>query len=103
MWGLELLDGYVKCLVSIRIGVPSLKLFKDDLLHISETLVAIAIETEQTAEHFQRERQLLDSRGRYYRFNVVQGLEDIGLEEAAKVKEMVAATRRYIASQEVYK
>jgi hypothetical protein len=54
-------------------------------------------------EQFRRERLLLDSTGRYYRFNVVRGLEDIGLEEAKKVKEMAAATRRYISSQEVHK
>jgi hypothetical protein len=39
--------------------------------------------------------------GRYYRFNVVRGLENIGLEEAKKVKEMAAATRRYLGSEEV--
>jgi hypothetical protein len=38
--------------VLIRTGVLSLKLFKDDVLHISKTLVAIATETEQTAEQF---------------------------------------------------
>jgi hypothetical protein len=83
--------------------VPSLKPFKDDVLHIGKTLVAIATETEQTAERFRRERGLLDNTGRYYRFNVVRGLEEIGLEEAKKVKEMAAATRRYISSQEVHK
>jgi hypothetical protein len=83
--------------------VPSLKPFMDDMLHISETLVAIATETEMTAERFRRERALLDSMGRYYRLNVVRGLEDIGLEEAKKVKEMVAATRQYISLQEVHK
>lgn len=103
VWGPEPLERRVKCLVSIGTGVPSLKPFKDDVLHIGETLVAIAIETEQTAERFRRERQLLDSTGQYYRFNVVRGLEEIGLEEAAKVKEMAAATRRYIVSQEVHK
>jgi hypothetical protein len=102
-WGPEPLEGRVKCLVSIGTGVPSLKPFKDDVLHVGETLVAIATETEQTAERFRRERTLLDSTGRYYRFNVVRGLEDIGLEEAKKVKEMAAATRRYISSQEVHK
>jgi hypothetical protein len=101
-WGPEPLEGKVKCLVSIGTGVPSLKPFKDDVLHIGETLVAIATETEQTAERFRRERQLLDSTGRYYRFNVVRGLEDIGLEEAAKVKEMAAVTRLYISSQQVH-
>jgi hypothetical protein len=97
-WGPEPLEGKVKCLVSIGTGVPSLKPFKDDVLHIGETLVAIATETEQTAERFRRERALLDSTGRYYRFNVVRGLEEIGLEEAKKVKEMAVATRRYISS-----
>jgi hypothetical protein len=99
-WGPELLEGKVKCLVSIGTGVPSLKPFKDDVLHIGEALVAIATETEQTAERFRRERALLGSTGRYYRFNVWRGLEDIGL-EAKMVKEMAAATRRYISSHEV--
>ncbi|KAF1352908.1 hypothetical protein EJ07DRAFT_158921 [Lizonia empirigonia] len=88
MWGPEPLEGRFKCLVSIGTGMPSLKPFKDDVLHISDTLIAMATETEQTAERFRRERQLLDSTGRYYRFNVMRGLEDIGLEEAAKVKEL---------------
>jgi predicted acylesterase/phospholipase RssA len=102
-WGPEPLERRVKCLVSIGAGVPSLKAFKDDVLHIGETLVAIATETEQTAERFRRERALLDSTGRYHRFNVARGLEGIGLEEAKKVKEMAAATRRYIGSQEVHR
>ncbi|KAI8935807.1 hypothetical protein NX059_007324 [Plenodomus lindquistii] len=102
-WGPEPLEGKVKCVVSIGTGVPSLKAFKDDVLNIGKTLAAIATETEQTAERFRRERGLLDSTGRYYRFNVVRGLDDIGLEEAKKVKEMAAATRLYISSQEVYR
>jgi hypothetical protein len=103
VWGPELMEGKVKCLISIGTVMPSLKPFKDDVLHIGETLVAIATETEATAERFRRERALLESNGRYYRFNVVRGLEDIGLEEAKKVKEMAAATRLYISSQEVHK
>jgi hypothetical protein len=63
-WGPEPLESKVKCLVSIGTGVPSLKSFKDDVLHIGETLIAIATETEQTAERFRRERPLLDSTGR---------------------------------------
>lgn len=103
MWGPQPLEGKVKCLVSIGIGMPSLKPFRDDVLHISETLVAIATETKQTAERFRREKLLLDNTRRYYQFNVSRKLKDIGLEEAEKVKEMAAATRRYIASQKVHK
>jgi predicted acylesterase/phospholipase RssA len=103
IWGPEPLEGRVKCLVSIGTGVPSLKPFKDDLLNIGQTLVAIATETEKTAEQFRRERSVLDSTGRYYRFNVDRGLEDIGLEEAKKAKEMAAATRGYIQTHAVHK
>jgi hypothetical protein len=49
-WIPESLESKVKCLVSIGTGVSSFKSFKDDVLHIGETLVAIATETEQTAE-----------------------------------------------------
>ncbi|KAH7126726.1 hypothetical protein B0J11DRAFT_284076 [Dendryphion nanum] len=102
-WGPEPLEGKVKCLVSIGTGVPSLRPFKSDVFHIGETLVAIATETEQTAERFQRDKSQLDDTGRYYRFNVTRGLGDIGLEESKKSKEIAAATRRYIESQQVFK
>jgi hypothetical protein len=56
MWGPQPLEGRIKCLVSIGTGVPSLKPFQDDVLHIGDTLVAIATETEQTAEKFRRDK-----------------------------------------------
>lgn len=101
IWGPQPLEGRIKCLVSIGTGVPSLKPFQDDVFHIGSTLVAIATETEQTAERFRRDKSHLDDIGRYYRFNVDRGLEEIGLEESEKRKEIAAATRRYIGSQNV--
>jgi hypothetical protein len=103
MWGPEPLENNVKCLVSVGTGIPSLKPFRDDVFHIGETLLAIATETEQTAERFHRDKSYLDNSGRYYRFNVAHGLEGIGLEESKKSKEIAAATRRYIESQHVFK
>jgi len=103
IWGPRPLDDKVKCLVSIGTGVPSLSPFRDDVFHIGETLVAIATETEQTAEKFRRDKTHLDSSGRYYRFNVTRGLEDIGLEETKRKRDIAAATRRYVGSQDVLK
>ena len=103
MWGPRPLEGRIKCLVSIGTGVPSLKPFRDDVLHIGETLVSIATETEQTAERFCQDKSHLEDSGHYYRFNVNRGLEEIGLEESKKRKEIAAATRRYIGSQAVFK
>ncbi|KAH8587243.1 hypothetical protein B0O99DRAFT_747744 [Bisporella sp. PMI_857] len=103
LWGPQPLEEKIKCLVSIGTGVPSLKPFRDDVLHFGETLVSIATETEQTAERFRRDKAHLDDRGQYYRFNVDRGLEEIGLEESKKRKEIAAATRRYVGSQGVFK
>ena len=101
LWEWPPLEGRIKCLVSIGTGVPSLKPFQDDVFHIGTTLVAIATETEQTAEKFRREKTQLDITRWYYRFNVAHGLEDIGLEESKKRKEIAAATRRYVGSQHI--
>jgi hypothetical protein len=81
----------------------AVKPFPDDVFHIGDALLKIATETEQTAEQFRRDKSYFDSRGRYFRFNVVRGLEDIGLEESTKRKEIAAATRRYVESQEIFK
>ena len=61
------------------------------------------METEKTAQQFHRDKSDLDDEGRYYRFNVDRGLEDIGLEESKKKREIAAATGRYIALQAVFK
>jgi predicted acylesterase/phospholipase RssA len=103
IWGPDPIEGKIRCLVSIGTGVPSLKSFSEAVQHIGETLIAIAKETEQTAERFRRDKAYLDSSNRYFRFNVVQGLEDIELEDSTKRKEIAAATRRYVSSQEVLK
>ncbi|EXJ91939.1 hypothetical protein A1O3_00489 [Capronia epimyces CBS 606.96] len=103
IYGPNPLEDHLDCLVSIGTGVPSLTPFRDDVLHIHETLIALATETEQTAERFRRSKAHLDDSGHYYRFNVARGLEEVGLEESKKKKEIAAATRRYVASQEVLK
>jgi hypothetical protein len=103
IWGPQALEGRIKCIVSIGTGVPSLKPFQDDVLNIGKTLVAIATETEKTAEEFLRGKSHLEDNGQYYRFNVDRGLEEIGLEESNKRKEIAAATRRYVGSQKVIK
>ncbi|KAK3935444.1 acyl transferase/acyl hydrolase/lysophospholipase [Diplogelasinospora grovesii] len=102
VWG-DQLQNKLKCLVSIGTGVPSLKPVHDDVLGIWATLKELATETEKTAEQFRRDKSNLDDEGRYYRFNVDHGLEDIGLEESKKKKEIAAATGRYVASQSVFK
>ena len=103
IWGQQMFERSIKCLVLIGTGVPSLKPFRDDVFHIGTTLIEIATETERTAEKFRQDKSHLDKTGRYYCFNVNCGLEDIGLEESKKRKEIAAATRHYIGLQDVFK
>ncbi|KAK4039462.1 acyl transferase/acyl hydrolase/lysophospholipase [Parachaetomium inaequale] len=91
----------LRCLVSIGTGVPALKPYCDDVFGIVATLKEISTETERTAEMFRRDKWDLDDEGRYFRFNVDRGLEDVGLDESKKQKEIAAATGRYVESQVV--
>ena len=60
----------------------------------------MATETEKTAYEFLRANSKLHEDRRYFRFNVLSGLDNVGLEEAAKRPQIVAATRRYIIYEE---
>ncbi|CAM1503382.1 Fc.00g081580.m01.CDS01 [Cosmosporella sp. VM-42] len=103
VWGDDQLRSRLRCLVSIGAGVPALKPVRNDVLGIGATLTNLATETEKTAEQFRRDKSSLDDEGRYYRFNVSRGLEDVGLEESKKQREIAAATGRYVASQDVFR
>lgn len=102
VWG-DRLWGRLACLVSIGTGIPALTPVRDDVLGIWSTLKDLATETEITAEQFRRDKSALADEGRYVRFNVDRGLEQIGLEESKKKKEIAAATGHYLASQVVFR
>lgn len=92
----------IKCLVSIGTGLPSLEAFGQSIVDVGKSLLALATETEHTAEIFAREHRDLARSKRYFRFSVDRGLESVGLEEAAKTAVVVSATRRYLETQAVY-
>lgn len=89
-----------KCLVSLgtgHLGVNSMR--EKSFGPLSKTLMVIMMETEYTAERFVStwEGGYLK---RYFRFNVEQGLEEVGLAEYKKPGIVVAATEAYINSPE---
>jgi ankyrin repeat protein len=103
LWSLDNIEDDVQCIISIGTGVPSLKPFGEGLTDISAALVAIATETEKTAERFAKDKSRVENDGRYFRFNVLRGLEDIGLEDSAQRNAIIAVTGLYLESQAVYK
>jgi len=92
----------VKCFVSIGTGDPGIKPIAEGAWKfMSDTLVNLATQTENTAELFiQRHRRLYDAK-RYFRFNVQQGLQGVGLAEYEKEAEIVGATTKYMGSQQI--
>jgi hypothetical protein len=63
-------------------------------------LVGIATGAEDTAKVFvERHRRLYETR-RYFRFNVQQGLQNVGLEEYKAVGLIDAATAEYMNGRE---
>ncbi|KAJ6184435.1 hypothetical protein N7519_005736 [Penicillium mononematosum] len=103
VWGLQLgqLEENVKCLVSIGTGIPSLSAFGPGLREVAQALKSIATETEATASTFCKHHTGLFQSGKAFRFNVVRGLETIGLEETSKWGNIKAATRNYVQKEEV--
>jgi hypothetical protein len=87
----------VKCFISIGTGNPGKKPFEDSILKfLGQTVVQIATETEATERKFiARWARHFDEK-RYFRFNVEQGLQNIGLEEYKKKGAIEAAADGYL-------
>ena len=87
----------VKCFVSIGTGHLGKKPIKNNIAKfLAGTLVAIATETESTADEFiGRWRQQYEQK-RYFRFNVHQGLQGVGLEEYEQQGKIKATTDEYL-------
>lgn len=87
----------VKCFISIGTGNPGKKPFEDSMLNfLSETVVQIAMETEATEKKFiARWAKQFDEK-QYFRFNVEQGLQNIGLEEYKEKGAIEGASEDYL-------
>ncbi len=64
-----------------------------------DTLKGIAIETERTADSSQLETEIFQKK-RYFRYNVAQGLQSVGLEEYQKQPEIETVSLTYLTAQE---
>lgn len=92
----------VKCFISIGTGNPGKKAMEDNLLKfMSKTLPDLTTETEQTEKRvIAKWRQHYDSK-QYFRFNVDQGLQDVGVAEYLEQGRIEAATEGYLDHQAV--
>lgn len=89
------------CLVSIGTGVPELKDFGDNLVEVVKTLTDIATNTEIVHEGFLKTCPYRRLEGRYFRFNVQHGLENVELDESQRKGTIISATTRYLNKVDV--
>ncbi|CAN9313493.1 unnamed protein product [Alternaria alternata] len=102
--GKTLSEDDFRCIVSIGTGIPSLTAFGPGLKDVAKGLKAIATDTEEEADSFRKDYTSLFGypNPRAFRFNVIRGLETVGLEEVSKWGEIKSATRLYVQMEEVH-
>lgn len=86
----------VKIFISIGTGNPDTKAFKTNAPKTHQTLIALATETENIEQIFIERWARQFSKDRYFRFNVQQGLQNVGLEEYKQQDLIESATEEYI-------
>jgi hypothetical protein len=94
----------VKCFVSIGTGYPKKKALKDNIWKgmfgfatETEGTETEETETEETERRFSGRWSNRDEDTRYFRFNVDQGLQDVGFAEYREQGKMEAVTYEYLA------
>ena len=87
----------VKCFISVGTGYPDKKAFENSMIKfLGQTVVDITTETENTERRFIARWANHFDESRYFRFNVEQGLQNIGLDEYKKNGAIEAATEGYL-------
>lgn len=79
----EELDKRIRVLVSIGTGRPALQGFGDKVKEVAKSILAIAEETQTTANTFHLMHRALANRDGYFRFNPPD-LNEVALDEASK-------------------
>jgi predicted acylesterase/phospholipase RssA len=90
----------VKCFISIGTGNPGKKALEDNnIKFLSESLVQIAAETEETERKFVAKWAKHYIEKRYFRFNVDQGLQNVSIAEYKAQGRIEATTDEYLRHQ----
>lgn len=90
------LEPLVKCFISLGTGNGGINPINDKAWNfVVQSLKNVATDTKVTAQDVATRWKYLQNT-RYFRFNVEQGLQDVGLEEYKEIDLMEAATKDYL-------
>ena len=97
------IDKKVDCLVSIGTGDPVVPDYDEGVQDLGRRLLSLATDSRNTAQRFYELRRYDLGRKRYFRFNVLKGLESIQFGEARQKDRIIEVTKAYLVDDgEVY-
>lgn len=102
VWSSEPLENQLGCIVSIGTGVPTTSHCETKGIKGLMTLKEAATDTERIEKEFAQDHSELFENNRYFRFNVPDGLDKIGLEKVSKIDLIVNITQDYLARDVVH-
>ena len=88
-------------LVSIGTGCAPGRPFGGNIVKIAERLKEIATDAERKANDFYESHLSMVKHNLLFRFNVLHGLEDVGLEEFKEIRTIADATESYLDNGEI--
>lgn len=87
----------IGCIISVGTGVPGSSDIGRTIAPLFETMKNMSLDTEKIAREFNKDMELrYPGMNVYFRFNVEQGLGQIGLEEWKEMDRTYIATRDYL-------
>jgi len=98
----DIWPGEERLILSIGTGAAPGQAVTGNLLSLAERLKEIVTDSEQTNKEFRMENNEMVRGGRLYRFNVLHGLADVGLEEHQAINRIATYTDRYLDDPDVF-
>jgi hypothetical protein len=87
-------------LISVGTGSAPGAAFQGNLKKIVEAMKSVVTQTERTANDFFLSQEAMVKDGRLFRFNVLQGLANVGLEEYKEKAKIADSTQTYLMNGE---
>ena len=92
-----------RIIISLGTGSVPGQAVDGNLLDLSRRLAKIVTEADMTNDRFRRTHSKLVDDNRLFRFNVTQGLGDIGLAEYQAIDRIAAYTETYMSNSDVFR
>lgn len=98
----DIWPGDERLILSIGTGAAPGQAVTGDLISLANRLKEIVVDSEQINREFRLDNNDMIRNGRLYRFNVLHGLAEVGLEEHQAMNRIATYTDRYLDDPDVF-